>query len=143
MFYTGIYSEKTSIKPSIFPFSLLMAVVLSMSLISCDDSPTDSGLENGNDDPDAVVVEMVGHAFNPDDIEVTAGTTVRWVNESSEAHTVTSGSGGQHDGIFDSGSVAPGAEFSYTFDEAGTYDYYCIPHVNAGMVGVVNVVEEN
>lgn len=114
-------------------------VVVCLIMTGCSDSPTDSG--NDNDLPDGDVVEMVGHSFSPAEIEVTVGTTVTWVNESNEAHTVTSGSGGNHDGIFDSGAVDPGDQFTFTFEETGTYDYFCIPHLEAGMTGTVTVVE--
>jgi hypothetical protein len=32
-----------------------------------------------------------------------------------------------------------GGTFSYTFEEPGRYDYYCIPHESMGMVGSVTV----
>ena len=32
-----------------------------------------------------------------------------------------------------------GATSSFTFEEPGTYDYYCIPHESQGMVGTVTV----
>lgn len=33
----------------------------------------------------------------------------------------------------------PGRSFEYTFDEAGVYDYFCIPHEHRAMVGSVLV----
>jgi plastocyanin len=82
---------------------------------------------------------MEGQSFNPSNIEVEVGTTITWENKSNETHTVTSGSSGNHDGNFDSGNIAPGGEYSYTFNEVGEFDYYCIPHPN--MTGTVTVVE--
>jgi plastocyanin len=32
------------------------------------------------------------------------------------------------DKSFDSGSMAPGAEFQFTFSKPGTYSYSCTPH---------------
>jgi plastocyanin len=32
------------------------------------------------------------------------------------------------DGSFDSGSMAPGAEFQFTFPKAGNFTYKCTPH---------------
>jgi hypothetical protein len=32
-----------------------------------------------------------------------------------------------------------GGTFSFTFEEPGTYDYFCIPHEEMGMVGSVTV----
>jgi plastocyanin len=130
--------------------SLLMIifVAVGLTLAGCSSS---SGTEtnNNNDDPptnggggaSGQEVEMVGQSFSPGNIEVEVGTTVTWVNSSSLVHTVTSGSNGESDGTFNSGNVAPGDEFSYTFSEVGEFDYFCIPHVNSGMVGSVNVVD--
>ncbi|MBD3616205.1 MAG: cupredoxin domain-containing protein [Gracilimonas sp.] len=123
----------------------LLAVTVSISLIGCS---TGSGTEeegtNGNgQEPSAGEVEMVNTSFSPNDLEVEKGTTVTWTNNSSLTHTVTSGSNGQHDGLFDSGNIAPDGQFSYKFDEVGTFDYYCIPHVDQGMTGTVTVTESS
>ena len=49
-------------------------------------------------------------------------------------HTVTS-----DNGLFDSGLFGKDATFSFTFEEKGSYPYYCIPHPN--MVATVSVVQ--
>ncbi|MEX0868757.1 MAG: plastocyanin/azurin family copper-binding protein [Nitriliruptoraceae bacterium] len=57
-------------------------------------------------------------------LEVPVGTTVTWTNEDPGImHTVTAA-----DGSFDSGLLAEGATFSYTFTETGEYEYLCTPH---------------
>ncbi len=65
-------------------------------------------------------------------MELTAGMTIRWTNHDTVAHTVTSGASdglaGTPDGRFDSGFMEPGATFMHTFEEAGVFPYYCIPH---------------
>ncbi|MEM3685096.1 MAG: cupredoxin domain-containing protein [Conexivisphaerales archaeon] len=63
--------------------------------------------------------------YSPDVIVVIIGVnnTVQWVNHDSIAHTVTS-----VNGVFDSGNMQPGATFTYTFTEPGTYEYYCVYH---------------
>lgn len=80
-------------------------------------------------------------AFDPEELVVPVGTTVRWVNEDSVVHTVTSGESdgtrGTPDGVFDSGDMADGDEFTFTFDQAGEYPYYCRPH--PWMIGTVVV----
>jgi plastocyanin len=72
--------------------------------------------------------------FKPQSITVAPGTTVRWVNHGEEGHTVTS-----RDGLFDSGPLARGATFSFTFTRPGTFNYFCRPHEMMGMVGTVVV----
>ncbi len=119
--------------------AVLITGVLTVAMIGCSDSPTDS---NNGVSGDHVVV-MGDHSFNPSVINVSVGETVLWVNESNLAHTVTSGTSGNHDGNFDSGSVPPGGEFSHTFQTAGSYNYYCIPHLGAGMAGTVQVQDND
>jgi len=119
------------------------------ALAGCGDNSTGPGIGNGNDNgngngngndvPGENEVWMIGQSFSPSNLEVQAGTTVTWENRSSETHTVTSGSDSSHDDIFDSGNVAPGDDYTYTFDEAGTYEYFCRPHPN--MTGTITVVD--
>ena len=71
--------------------------------------------------------------FKPQTINVAPGTTVHWVNYGKELHTVTS-----RDGLFDS-ELPPGASYSFTFHQPGTYHYFCRPHEKMGMVGTVVV----
>jgi plastocyanin len=62
--------------------------------------------------------------FEPAVLEVAAGTTVTWVNESDIAHNIT---GGTLE-FEDSGMLEPGESHSITFGTPGTYDYTCTPH---------------
>jgi plastocyanin len=75
---------------------------------------------------------MRGMAFTPARIEIDKGGTVEWTNNDPLAHTVTAA-----DGSFDSGMIQPGARWSRTFTESGTYDFNCTPH--PFMKGVVIV----
>ena len=86
----------------------------------------------------STVVRIVSNAgsnsFSPNPVEVKVDETVTWINDDSGRHTVTS-----KDGVFDSGMMGKGQSFSYTFDKAGEYPYFCDPHPN--MVGTVVVTE--
>ena len=53
---------------------------------------------------------------------------VIWKNEDSAFHSVTSGSYGEPDGMFDSGHMDPYGTFSYKFEETGMHPYYCTLH---------------
>jgi len=78
--------------------------------------------------------------FSPDNVQIQPGTTVIWRNDDNTPHTVTSGKGMNDTSkgkIFDSGPIAAGKTFSYKFDIAGSYDYFCIPHPT--MIGTVTV----
>ena len=81
-----------------------------------------------------IVANAGSNSFSPNPVEVKVGETVTWINDDSGRHTVTS-----KDGVFDSGMMGKGQSFSYTFDTAGEYPYYCEPHPN--MVGTVVVTE--
>jgi plastocyanin len=84
---------------------------------------------------ETVVVEAAdGNVFEPATVTVSVGDTVTWRNTDDVPHTSTS-----DDGAWDSGALAPGEEFSFTFEEAGTYPYFCEFH--PGMEGTVVVQE--
>lgn len=66
-----------------------------------------------------------------DPITVNVGQRVTWVNGDSVTHTVTA-----QDESWDSDDLAPGAQFSKTFDAPGEYAYYCEfhPHMRGRVV---------
>ncbi len=68
-------------------------------------------------------VAIKDFSFQPGSISVAVGSTVTWTNQDTTGHTVTA-----DDGSFDSGTLAPGATFSHTFDTAGTFTYHCNIH---------------
>lgn len=73
-------------------------------------------------------------AFQQDRLEIAVGTTVEWTNDDPLSHTVTA-----VDGRFDSGLIAAGGTWRYTFTEVGTFDFFCTPH--PFMTGVIIVKE--
>lgn len=66
--------------------------------------------------------------YIPHTITINSGDTVRWDNPDAAAHTITSITDMVPDGLFDSGLIMIDASFEYTFEETGTYDYFCIVH---------------
>jgi len=86
--------------------------------------------------------ENTDNCFIPSTVVITVGGTVTWENTDNAAHTVTSGSPADGpDGVFDSSLImAGGASFSHTFDDVGTYDYFCMVH--PWMAGSVVVEDE-
>ena len=75
---------------------------------------------------------LTSTAFAPDAVDVSAGATVTWTNNDGVSHTSTSDAG-----VWDSGIVQPGGQFSVSFPTAGTYHYHCLIH--PGMIGTVVV----
>jgi len=66
--------------------------------------------------------------YIPSDIVVEKGGSVTWLNEDSSFHTVTSGFYGEPTDLFDSGYLDPYEYYTLSFDEIGTYDYFCTLH---------------
>lgn len=83
---------------------------------------------------DVFEIAVVDFAFEPGTMEVPVGATVTWTNTGSRPHTVTA-----DDGSFDSGRLDPGEQFSQTFDQPGTFTYYCGFH--SEMQGSIVVAE--
>lgn len=119
------------------------------------------GNENGND---ATVVEMTDElVFDPETITVSVGETVTWENSGNVGHSVTAyedeipdgaayfASGGfdsesaardaYSPGDTDAGDIPGGETYEHTFETAGTYEYFCIPHESSEMVATVEVEE--
>jgi plastocyanin len=85
--------------------------------------------------PPAVVVDMRDFAFEPRDLAIAAGTAVRWVNRDATPHSIVM-EGGRPGGS--RGTIAPGAEHTFVFREAGRYVYRCGVHPT--MLGEVHAV---
>ena len=66
--------------------------------------------------------------YIPSSIIVEKGKSITWVNEDSSFHSVTSGFYGEPTGLFDSGYLDPYQSYTLSFDEFGTYDYFCTLH---------------
>ena len=82
--------------------------------------------------------EETNACYAPADIKIKVGDTVNWVNVDTAAHTVTGGSPADGpSGVFDSSLVMADGEYSFTFDKAGNYKYFCMVH--PWMVGTVTV----
>lgn len=82
--------------------------------------------------------ETSNACFSPASLTINVGDTVEWINVDTAAHTVTSGSPANGpSGVFDSSLIMGGASFENTFDEAGSYDYFCMVH--PWMVGDIQV----
>ena len=94
-------------------------------LVAC--SKNKSAQENNGT---ANTISMKNSAYSPPSLQVNIKTTVTWINDDNMVHTVTA-----DNGTFDSGDMAPGTKFTYTFSSAGTFNYHCGHH--SGMVGTI------
>ena len=88
--------------------------------------------------------------YSPDELTIRAGDTVEWRNASIMGHTVTADPDLAEDASnvalpqgaqpFKSGNIEPGDVYRRTFDVAGEYIYFCIPHEEQGMVAKLTVL---
>jgi len=69
-------------------------------------------------------VKIDNFTFAPNELTVSAGTTVQWVNRDDIPHTVVS----DDKTTFKSKALDTDDSFSYTFTKAGTYPYFCSIH---------------
>ena len=87
-------------------------------------TPSASPTANGE-----ATVTISGRTFSPEELSVSIGTTVTWINEDVDPHTAT----GTDREALQSGTMMPGDTFSQSFPDAGTIEYFCEFH--AGMRG--------
>jgi plastocyanin len=70
-----------------------------------------------------VPVETGDDYYAPVQVTVHAGDTVTWTNVGGAAHTITSS-----DGSWGTDDLEPDSTYSFTFTQAGTYQYRCVLH---------------
>lgn len=137
-------------------FLALAGAGVSASLAGCFDGEAAAAEDNR--------VTMTQVKFRPEELTVPVGTTVVFDNTSSHSHTVTASglpdeadnseyfaSGGFDDyeaakAAWDArsgGKLEPGESYENTFTTPGRYDYVCIPHLRADMVGAIVVEPED
>ena len=122
-------------------FIITIAAVVCLGFILPDISATSThtiSIPQGTAVPGC---ETTNACFSPAMVSINAGDTVEWVNEPTAAHTVTGGSPAMGpSGGFDSSLLMANANYAFTFDEAGSYDYFCMIH--PWMSGTVIIVPE-
>ena len=68
-------------------------------------------------------VTIADFSFTPATITINQGDTVTWNNNGPTPHSATA-----NDGSFDTGILKKGQTGSHTFNQAGTFSYFCKPH---------------
>ena len=92
------------------------------------------------------MIEQPGNAdaqyvFSPSEVTVPVGTTVQWVNDTTDFHTVTATDSLKMltpNGLYDQAVTSAGDTASYTFSTPGAYFYFCSPHADF-MTGTITV----
>src|SRR5215218_5076988 len=86
-------------------------------------APTETAETTAPDPNGQKTVNIYNHAFDPAQLNVASGTTVRFVNKDTEAHTATA-----DNNLFDTGVLEPGESFKVYFEGSGTVTYHCELH---------------
>ena len=124
--------------------SVAVPTAFLLAVVACGSS-TDYG-SGGNlpPTPTADVLIVAGafnkgaQAFDPNPFTVSLGggasVAVTWGNADATTHTVTADGASP---LFNSGNVAKGKTYQFTFTAAGSYAYHCSIHPT--MVGTIQV----
>jgi plastocyanin len=96
-------------------FTLLCFVLMIEEIAGCKKVNTEA--------PGANEVFLEYKTFNPTQLSVQKGTTVTFTNKDNADHTATS-----TNKVFDSGRLKSGDSYTYTFNDAGVFYYYCNYH---------------
>ena len=76
--------------------------------------------------------------LKPEKHLIQIGDKIRWVNEDSEYHTITSGTPSEGpNGVFDSSVLAPKTSFEIAFNQEGVFEYFDM--INPWIVGKIIV----
>lgn len=123
----GIFNNTISILP-IFLFMMFIT-------FGCSKNDYSSNSIGGTPGANEVFVQSM--SFSHGNKTVSVGTTIKWINKESMTHTVTSGIPGAPTGIFDSGNLGSNGTFSYTFNQVGSFKYFC--KIHSSMTGTITV----
>ena len=107
---------------SIVAVTLAVTACVSGAAASPETAPPGAG--------DSTVVVLEAVVFDPADSVVPTGSTVTWQWAGGVAHDVTSDDFASE--------IQTAGTFAHTFDEVGTYGYWC--NLHSGMKGTVTVV---
>ena len=118
----------------------LVATTAAMAACGSDSTPTHETTPLPTATPTPGAVESGGVSsdivnFTHQDLVVSVGTSITWVNRESASHTSTSRVGAA--GRCNSRGLGPGETFTFTFNDPGTYEYFCSIHPR--MTGTVTV----
>ena len=129
----------------------MMCLALGLVFAGCGDDDEDSGgggsAETTEQQPaedtaasggaKTVEVGMEGIAFDPEDVTVAKGGTIKWTNNEDVPHDVTKKDGPGADFSSGKGDMKKGDTYEQTFDTAGKIGYVCTVHPN--MTGTITV----
>lgn len=107
------------IRKTVWILGLLSTAIVAVLLLSAASSRSSAKTPQ----PATAEVKVDNFSFGPATLTVAVGTTVTWTNRDDIPHTVVS-----TEKVFKSKVLDTDEKFSFTFDKAGTYPYFCSIH---------------
>ena len=115
-------------KKTLFVSMLVMitAIFLIVSSTGCSPQPNKQQAlpETNNLTGQTHDVEINNYAFSPSTLTLNIGDTVKWTNKQAIPHIVVSDSGSE----LNSPQIESEGTYSHTFNQKGTFAYYCSIH---------------
>lgn len=112
----------------------LVIVLATVAVSACSSEDPVAAADNN-----VVNVKVTSNQFEPAEVTVKVGQTVRWTWAGGTHNVVSGPDCTTEDGLFKSGAPQGGGTFDKKFETAGTFPYYCQPHCSMGMKGQVIV----
>ena len=91
---------------------------------------------------DTLIVTANASSWSPDVVNCVPGDVLRFEYGTGYPHTITSGTSCTYDGLyFDEPLTSPGDYYEFTVPDDGTTEipFFCAPHCNNGMTGMINI----
>lgn len=87
-----------------------------------------------------ITVRMSDLKFKPENLRISTGTKVTWINDDAAEHYINTDSHPAHTYLraMNSRLIATGGSYSYTFNDSGAYPYHCSAHADS-MIGSILV----
>ena len=101
----------------------IVALLGTVPALRASNVPASQEVRPAQEPPKAVTVDIDNFKFGIVSLNVAAGTTVTWTNRDDVPHTVVSLTK-----VFKSPALDTGDHFSFTFKDAGTFEYFCSMH---------------
>ena len=104
--------------------TMILGAAAIPSLILANGALQPRSVAAAQEKPGAITVTIDNFSFAPMQLEIKSGTEVTWINKDDVPHTVVS----DDHKLFKSRALDTDENFSFTFKDPGTYEYFCSVH---------------
>jgi|SRR5713226_1239919 len=114
--------RKKNMRRSVSIAVLTVTLVIGIGTITIGQN---SLLASAQQKPETTEVKIDNFSFGPETLTIPVGATVTWINRDDIPHTVVSTDDSK---TFKSKVLDTDEKFSFTFNKAGTFPYFCSIH---------------